>query len=302
MHSSSGLGKIPFGLRSADQQYVDVQDCPRGLASGCVCPSCGLPLVAKQGTVNQWHFAHHSRKSSGTTDQVCEYSFYVSVAHRVREYFKTEGPFPLQLPDYVLRVTLYDPILGNQAGEAQVTEGQRITLDSVEVDVHINGQRIDVDAKVKQTHLLLVLDYPGRALKTDPAALPGRAGVLIIDLAETHNLFWQKESNSRFSDHLHHWVFNTTSGKRWMYHPRQEKVEVEAKEQLRRWAEDLQKARRRDPLFKHQQLSPPLLGGNANEPKDFLCRLCNVRYSGTVVGLNPCTQCHSHMYRISIDD
>lgn len=295
-------GRIPFGLRSKDQQYVDVQDVPRGLASGCVCPSCGLSLVAKQGTIKQWHFAHHGRKSAGITDHYCEYSFYVSVAHMVREFFKAKGPLQLQLPEYTLPVTLHDASLGNHSGIVQVTPAQVVTLDTVTVDTHVGSQRIDMDATVKQAHLLMVLGYPGHTPNIEPAALPPRAGVLLIDLAGTYDLFWQKEASTRFSDHLRHWVLNDTTGKRWVYHPRREKVEDEAKAQLRRWAEDIQEARRRDPLFKHQHLAPPLLGEKANEPTDYICRLCNVRYPGTAVGLNPCPQCRSHMYRIPIDD
>lgn len=31
---------------------------PNGEGCGCVCPGCNVSLVAKQGTINEWHFAH----------------------------------------------------------------------------------------------------------------------------------------------------------------------------------------------------------------------------------------------------
>lgn len=31
-----------------------------GAQCGCVCPTCGSPLVAKQGDINAWHFAHEA--------------------------------------------------------------------------------------------------------------------------------------------------------------------------------------------------------------------------------------------------
>lgn len=37
-----------------------IGDVPRGLACGCFCPTCASPLVAKQGNLNEWHFAHEA--------------------------------------------------------------------------------------------------------------------------------------------------------------------------------------------------------------------------------------------------
>jgi hypothetical protein len=34
-------------------------DVPSGLACNCVCVGCGAVLVARKGTKNRWHFAHH---------------------------------------------------------------------------------------------------------------------------------------------------------------------------------------------------------------------------------------------------
>ena len=38
---------------------VSIEGVPRGLACEAVCMSCGTPVVAKQGEINAWHFAHH---------------------------------------------------------------------------------------------------------------------------------------------------------------------------------------------------------------------------------------------------
>lgn len=55
------INRIPFGLRLVDQQFVDVADVPKGKQCGCICPSSRIPLIAQQGKVNRWHFAHASR-------------------------------------------------------------------------------------------------------------------------------------------------------------------------------------------------------------------------------------------------
>lgn len=35
-----------------------VSEVPRGAASNCFCPTCGAPLIARQGQEKEWHFAH----------------------------------------------------------------------------------------------------------------------------------------------------------------------------------------------------------------------------------------------------
>jgi competence protein CoiA len=35
-----------------------VEEVTRGLACECSCPSCGAPVIARQGAVREWHFAH----------------------------------------------------------------------------------------------------------------------------------------------------------------------------------------------------------------------------------------------------
>ena len=48
-----------FGLTS-DGRFVSVEDVGRGKACECCCPECGEVLIARQGNVRAWHFAHAS--------------------------------------------------------------------------------------------------------------------------------------------------------------------------------------------------------------------------------------------------
>lgn len=45
---------------NSDGKLVHVDNVPRGLACGCVCPHCHEPLIARHGDVNEHGFAHHS--------------------------------------------------------------------------------------------------------------------------------------------------------------------------------------------------------------------------------------------------
>lgn len=51
-----------FAAVDAQGEIRFVGDVPRGAACGCFCPVCNSPLVAKQGEVNEWHFAHEGQQ------------------------------------------------------------------------------------------------------------------------------------------------------------------------------------------------------------------------------------------------
>jgi hypothetical protein len=56
--------RIPFGLREG--RMVSVGEVPRGLACGAACPVCKVPLIARQGEVNEHHFAHSAGAECAT--------------------------------------------------------------------------------------------------------------------------------------------------------------------------------------------------------------------------------------------
>jgi hypothetical protein len=51
--------ELPYGV-AADGRMVPVAGVERGLACNCRCPQCDRRLVAKQGDVKRWHFAHEA--------------------------------------------------------------------------------------------------------------------------------------------------------------------------------------------------------------------------------------------------
>ena len=55
---------------NADGRMVHVDDVPRGLQCGCVCPNCHERLVARHGDVKEHGFAHHS-DNRGANLNIC---------------------------------------------------------------------------------------------------------------------------------------------------------------------------------------------------------------------------------------
>ncbi|TOI97562.1 competence protein CoiA family protein [Vibrio parahaemolyticus] len=54
--------KLGWGL-AKDGTYKHISSVDNGLKCDCVCPECQQPLVANQGNVIRWHFAHASNSS-----------------------------------------------------------------------------------------------------------------------------------------------------------------------------------------------------------------------------------------------
>lgn len=68
-----------------------VGDVARGAACGCVCPICKGPLVAKQGEINAWHFAHES----GLESPECVAGAINLLRRMAIEYFMEMRQIPL---------------------------------------------------------------------------------------------------------------------------------------------------------------------------------------------------------------
>lgn len=52
----------------AQGKMVHVDDVPRGLACGCVCPCCREKLLARHGDIKEHGFAHHSDNRGANLD------------------------------------------------------------------------------------------------------------------------------------------------------------------------------------------------------------------------------------------
>ena len=61
-----------------DGVATSIEDVESGLKCGCICPSCGEPLVAKKGTKRMHHFSHYSGHN-------CEYGYETSLHLAAKE-------------------------------------------------------------------------------------------------------------------------------------------------------------------------------------------------------------------------
>lgn len=71
---------------------VHVDSVPNGILCGCVCPHCKEPLVARQGDVNEHHFAHHSKTRKATLKICYAVILYKVAEHLVQTHKKIHAP------------------------------------------------------------------------------------------------------------------------------------------------------------------------------------------------------------------
>lgn len=75
--------KLGWGI-GKDGKYKHIRSVDNGLKCNCVCPECLQPLVANQGNVKSWHFAHASNaecKGESVIHRVAK-QVIVNAAHR----------------------------------------------------------------------------------------------------------------------------------------------------------------------------------------------------------------------------
>lgn len=75
--------------KTPDGAVVHVDSAKNGLACGCHCIECGEPVVARQGKINLWHFAHnHESTCRGYTKETV---IHYRAKHLLAEAAKRDG-------------------------------------------------------------------------------------------------------------------------------------------------------------------------------------------------------------------
>ena len=107
---------IFYGIMEDTGTVVTVDNVERGLACGCICPSCGTRLEARKGESRAHHFAHETNKE-------CLYGAEISIYHAFYELLNTSKRF--FLPDAILS-------FNSRKKDELVKKGSLISLTEVE--------------------------------------------------------------------------------------------------------------------------------------------------------------------------
>lgn len=117
-----------FGLDSSDR-LVFVTEVPRGLACQCRCVACNEPLIARQGTVREHHFAHASGR------EPCDVS-HESLLHRYAKQVILEAGG--------LMVPMDSTVAGHLGLEHSSAPSADLKLARIEVERSVQDVRPDL--------------------------------------------------------------------------------------------------------------------------------------------------------------
>ena len=130
---------LHYGI--ANGKLLHVSEVARGLSCGCVCPSCGAILVAKQGRIREHHFAH-------STGEPCRYAGETALHLAAKDILEKRRE--LVLP--AVEVPFHSHAL-------TIAPDRRYQIDSISVEhrfanivpdvlLHIGGHPLLVEIKV----------------------------------------------------------------------------------------------------------------------------------------------------------
>lgn len=298
------LTLIPFGLRKDDGIFVDVSHVEKGLKCDCICPSCETPLIARQGEVNQWHFAHASRSVYDQTGKACEYSFFVSVRLMARQVIGDS--LEIKLPAYEDTASLDVKETGDRLTEKFIVTNEKIVkIENVEIEKQVFGVPVDVYGNVNGYPFVLYFTHPGRDIPFQFKSLEAeKFGVVEISLENTYSLFISDDNKGQsYLEKLRLFLAEDEGSKNWLYHPRYRKMheqtlvtlEERRKELLQRLNEE--RSSKFDIGLYPDSDSPAQTEGEYKRRKvKYHCVMCNVTWVGVEPGYNPCPNCKKHLY------
>lgn len=201
-----------FGVTS-EGRVVSVEDVRRGKACDCCCPECGEVLIARQGDVRAWHFAHDS--GAGCTGAA------EGALHRAAKQLLVEAGLVL-VP--ALEAVASHRLDDGRLGEATVVKPAELwTLTQLREEVAVGVCRIDVVGahdgrpvliEVAVTHV--VDDDKRKAL----SELGAPCFEISLDVHRHESWSWED---------LRQEVLERPENRHWIFHPEQSMLDEQAR-------------------------------------------------------------------------
>ena len=210
---------IPFGLHVPSASLTDVGSVKKGGQCECICPSCKTPLIARQGEVKEWHFAHQSRSTEQETESPCEYSLEVSLRLMVKQLFEDGALF--YLPEYKKSFSVPIPGCGSSY-QKTVTVSSETKVQFDEVDIEYKKGEVIFDlALTKGKHKLYVyITYKGRPFPEGVLQHKQKDAIIEFNVIALLNAFSEAKTG-QYKVILATFLASSAEGKKWHSHPRE---------------------------------------------------------------------------------
>lgn len=178
-----------------------VEEVARGLACECTCPSCGASVIARQGAIREWHFAH-------VAESDCEGGMETALHLAAKQLLLESGGLTIPEIRVLQEVQLPDGRVGR--GEAYRPE-RWVDFLTVEAEKTVGAIRPDIVAVVGHEMLFVeiaVTHFVDEEKRSIIASY--EVPTIEIDLASYQGNHWTWEL-------LGDYVIENTLIKRWVH-------------------------------------------------------------------------------------
>jgi len=260
--------KIPFAKDKRSGQLVDVGEVSRGAECGCQCPSCDADMVAKQGEVNVWHFAHAPHVKDDTKQvRVCEYSPLTAI--RLMCIQVLQEATHLMLPAV-------------PGAEGRHAKQNFLNLSGAKHVKHILGVPVDFGFRFDNASELGICIIGASAHPALGDRGDKKTAFLGID-AHLLNLKIASSDKGQYTEALCSLLRDSDEVKVWLYHPKA-KDESEAVEEVSAISEA---------LYQLGQSSKIQETASPQPARTWHCVYCDARFTQ----VKPyCKDCNTHLY------
>lgn len=221
-----------------DGRVVSVEEVERGQACECMCPSCRRPLIARQGDVRVWHFAH-------ATGADCEGGAESALHLAAKTAIERAGGITLPGLSVQRSVTLPDGRRGT--GEASIPDTW-VDFATVRTEVNLGPVIPDVVGATGSESYLIEVGVTHFVDQEKLAVLRGLGQPSVeIDLRGFGRESWDWAA-------LEEIVVRGAAGKRWLFYPAEQALIATATEQARSAAESMPAPK---PILPMHKAKPP---------------------------------------------
>ncbi len=203
---------LTYALRNG--KITCISDVDSGLKCGCVCPSCGEPLIAKKGSKVMHHFSHYSGHN-------CEYGYETSLHLAAKEIISKAKT--IVIPD----VFLHFP--DSYKKDELLCKAKEMQIDKVELEKHYDGIIPDIVLH-KGNKKLFVEIFVTHRIDEEKLEKLRKANISTIEIDLS------KRKDAITADELANVLLNNSEEKKWKYN-------VYAQQHLQRFYENADRRR-----------------------------------------------------------
>ena len=202
-----------FAVNKAGK-IISVHDVERGKACECCCPVCGEVLIARQGEIRSWHFAH---ESGFDCEGAAEGALHSAAKQIIVEHKRLLSPRLEVFREHILQD-------GRHGKYSRSLEPEEIELDDIKLERAIGSIRPDVFAMNRNGNSPIFIEIAVTHYSDEKKCDEIRdLNIACIEIS------LPPEANTEWTwDTIRESVLTNPENREWLYHPDTKKYGEEA--------------------------------------------------------------------------